>query len=368
LKLSNRHELRIVALALAALALALVSIACGPTGSGTADDDDDSAGVPDADPNPNRPDAHDVTEFPDAGNCGAQEEEIELVNLGDPPDLLIVLDRSGSMILAPGFPPIGPSKWQIMKDALTALTAAKESNIRFGLSVFPTDNACGVSAGPAVPIDLNQADEIAAWMAGHGPDGNTPAQYGLEEALAIYGSIPVNPAGRYVLFATDGIPNCGGDPPNVDIGSEAETLAGVEALAAASIPTYVLGFGDPLGLDTALLNDCAIAGGRPRAGGPPHYYQASNATELEAVLDDISGGIIVPSCSYELASAPPDPDLVKVLANGMPVPRSTAHTNGWDYYPDAMTITFFGSYCDDIEAAVITSVQFIFGCPGPVVD
>ncbi len=354
--------------------IAMTAAACGPTPAGGGGGDDDgtgTTGMPDAATTaPPRPDARpdDTTPRPDAGNCGAQEEEIELTNLGDPPDLLIVLDRSGSMILAPGFPPIGESKWSIMTTALSNLTEARESNIRFGLAVFPTDDACGVSAAPAVPVDIDQADSISSWMSTHGPNGDTPAQYGLQAALDIYASMPVNPAGRYVLFATDGVPNCGGSPPNVDISSDVEVVAAVEALAAQDIKTYVLGFGGIFGLDPDVLNDAALAGMVPRAGGPPHFYQATNAAELEAVLDDISGGIIVPSCSYELAEAPPDPDLVTVTVDGVPVPRSTSHTDGWDYHPDATTITFFGSYCDDIEAGTVSSVSFVFGCPGPVID
>jgi len=329
----------------------------GPTG-------DDTTGGPDGtggDPPPPPP-------SPDAGTCGSQEEDIELINLGDPPDLLIVLDRSGSMILAPGFPPIGESKWQIMRNALTELTAARESNIRFGLSVFPTDNACGVAAGPVVPVEIDQGAAIASWMSSNGPNGDTPAQYGLQQALATFQAIPENPAGRYVLFATDGAPNCGGNPPDVDISSDAEVVAAVEALAANNIPTYVLGFGGIFGLDPQVLNDAALAGGVPRAGGPPHFYQASNAAELEEVLDEISGGIIVPSCSYELQELPPDPELVTVTIDGVPVPRSTAQTNGWDYFPDPSTVTFFGSYCRDIESGSVRSVGFAFGCPGPVID
>ncbi|MBT8493000.1 MAG: hypothetical protein KJO07_08070, partial [Deltaproteobacteria bacterium] len=90
--------------------------------------------------------------------------------------------------------------------------------------------------------------------------------------------------------------------------------------------------------------------------------------ELIDALNDIAGGIITPSCSYELASPPPDPDNVTVLADGVAVPRSEGHTNGWDYHPDDTTITFFGSYCSDIESATIQSVDFVFGCQGPQID
>jgi hypothetical protein len=69
-----------------------------------------------------------------------------------------------------------------------------------------------------------------------------------------------------------------------------------------------------------------------------------------------------------LASAPPDPNLVTVTADGVPVPRSPSQADGWDYYPDDSTITFFGSYCTDIESGAISSVNFIFGCPGPIAE
>lgn len=344
------------------LPILLFVAACGPTGGGGDDTGGDDTGGIDAEPGTidappgTRPDA--------AANCGEQSEPIELVELGDPPDLLIVLDRSGSMSSPiPQFPPDFTTKWQIMRTALENLAANYDANIRFGLLEFPTDDDCAVDGGTAVrvPIDLGQAPEVAAYFAGRSPNGNTPAQLGLDVALDHYQSIPVNDAGRYVLFATDGEPNCStGD-------AAAETVAAVTALAGAGVKTYVLGFGGGF-VDDSVLNDAALAGQVPRAGGPPHYYAANSAAELAAVLDQISGGIIVPSCSYQLESLPPDPDAVTVTLNGVVVPRSTAHTNGWDYYPDEWTITFFGTYCEQIESGAITEVSFVYGCPGPVVD
>lgn len=353
------------------LALSILAVACGPTpqGGGNGDGDGGNNATVDAPVNGGGADARQIIDAylgPDS-SCGAQTEDIGLINLGDPPDMLIVLDRSGSMSLAPGFPPFGASKWSIMKTALKNLTMSKQMNIRFGLSYFPTDNDCGVSAGTDVAINLNQASAISTSLDGHSPNGNTPAHFGLQEALTTYQSIPVNSAGRYVLFATDGIPNCGGNPPNVDINTDTETVAAVTALANDGIKTFVLGFGDVLGLDPQVLNDAALAGQVPKAGGPPHFYHATNATELETALDAIAGGIIVPSCSYQLASQPPDPDLVLVTIDGTPVPRDASHTNGWDYHPDASTITFFGSYCTQIESGSISSVGFVYGCPGPIV-
>ncbi len=359
--------------AAAILAATTLLLGCGPSQVNSDDDDTSHDGGMNIDGSSSGRDGAIADAYvppPDA-ICGEQTEEIGVVNLGDPPDLLIVLDRSGSMILPPNFPPSGDTKWTIMTDALTTVTGAMDSNIRFGLEVFPTDSACGVSTTPAVPIDIDQGPEIASWMSGHSPDGNTPAHWALENALTIYNSIPVNDAGQFVLFATDGIPNCGGDLTAPDAGAgdstTTETLAAITALHDAGINTYVLGFGAGLFLDPVFLNNAADAGGVPKPGST-HYYAAETASELEAVLNDIAGGIIVPSCSYSLDSPPPDPDAVMVTINGDAVPRSTLHTNGWDYYPDDNTITFFGSYCDLVMSGDIFNVSFLYGCPGPIVN
>jgi len=336
------------------LSFAALVAACGPGPKhGNNGGGDDDASVDDAAPPV------------DDGTCGAQMEQIGVVNLGDPPDLLVVLDRSGSMADPPvTFPPIFTPKWQLMRDALNTVAAAKDMNIRFGLLEFPSDDACAADANAGVPIGLNSAPAIATYFGGRSPGGSTPAHSALGSALAYYNSIPVNSAGRYVLFATDGLPNCLGGDPNAD--SSTDTVAAVTTLFNTGIKTFVLGFGT-FGLNTGVLNDAAVAGGEAQAGNTK-FYEASDPTQLNAALNAIVGGIIVPSCTFQLQSAPPDPNNVTVEINGMPVPRSTAHTNGWDYYPDMMTITFFGSYCAQIMGGAMTDVTFLYGCPGPIID
>ena len=341
--------------------LAVTVLGCGPTSPDNPGDDDpdaDTSGDPDADTSGD-PDANTTPEI-DA-SCGMQSQDIAVENLGDPPDLLIVLDRSGSMSSPiPAFPPTFVSKWQIMRDALNAAVTQRQDQIRFGLSEFPTDDDCAVApTALRVPIDLGQAPEVASYFGARNPNGNTPSDLGLQAALTHYNSIPANPAGRYVLFATDGEPTC--------TATEQTTIAAVTALANAGIKTFVLGFGGAF-VSGGVLNGAALAGQVPRPGGPPHYYAANNAAELSAALQTIAGGLIVPSCSYQLATLPPVPDDVTVTLNGSPVPRSTMHTNGWDYHPDAMTITFFGTYCDQIIAGAVGNVAFSYGCPGPIVD
>lgn len=363
--------------ALTSALLLVLALGCAPSSTGsnneneTQNSNDTHDAAVTADGAVNGPDATiyiDADVGFDAQICGAQTEEIEIINLGDPPDLLIVLDRSGSMMLAPGINPMGTSKWQIMKESLQAVLDARDSNIRFGLTVFPTDDACGVDPGARVEIALNNGSAIVQYLNSTSPNGNTPAQFALQEALAYYGTIAPNPEGQYVLFATDGIPNCGGDPPNVDIDSNAETVQAVEDLAAAGIHTFVLGFGGLFGLDSQVLNDAAQAGLEPKPNGPPYFYHADDSATLQSALDTIAGGIITPSCSFELTSLPPEAEDVAVYFDGVAVPRSPGHNDGWDYHPDASTITFFGSYCDALQSGQVQDVDFIFGCPGPVVE
>lgn len=344
--------------------LALFVIACGPPKSGAGGGGDDQPTI-DA-PNGSTIDA-DETPI-DMGTCGAQMQSIGVVNLGDPPDLLVVLDRSGSMSSPPStFPPTFTTKWQTMKTSLTNVVNMKQTQIKFGLLEFPSDDdpGCSASATPKVNIGLNAGPGFTSYFSSRSPGGNTPAHTGLQSALQYFNSIPVNTAGRYVLFATDGLPNCLNNDPNM--ASEAATVAAVQALFNAGIKTYVLGFGGGFGTTPQVLNDAAVAGGKPKAGSTK-FYEATNQAELDQALMAIAGGIIVPSCSFQLQSAPPDPNNVTVTVNGTPVPRSPSHGNGWDYSPNAMTITFFGTYCQQLMMGANTNVAFVYGCPGPVIN
>ena len=297
-------------------AIALMMVACGPPAKGGNGGDDQ----PVTDANQSGIDA-DETPI-DSATCGAQMANIGVVNLGDPPDLLVVLDRSGSMSSPPTtFPPVFTSKWQTMRTSLTGVVTAKQQQIKFGLLEFPSDDnpGCSAVATPKVNIGLGSGPGFTTYFNGRSPGGNTPAHVGLTSALTYFNSIPVNTAGRYVLFATDGLPNCLNADPNT--ASDAATVSAVSALFNAGIKTYVLGFGGAFGGTPAVLNDAAVAGGKAKPGNTK-FYEASNQAELDMALAAISGGIIVPSCSFQLASAPPDPNNVTVTVNGTPVPRS----------------------------------------------
>jgi hypothetical protein len=298
----------------------------------------------------------------DAASCGVEQQTIEATNPA--PDMLIVLDRSGSMNESIDGGWFSPSKWRVMRDALKTVTLANQQAIRFGLKMFPSNNGCDVGAGMPVGIDLGQSSAIVDAMNDSGAGGDTPAQLGLQRALAIYQAAPASTGARYVLFATDGFPNC------ADSEEEAETatIDAVEALADAGIKSFVVGFGSSVTANPGFLDQVAMAGLVPRPNGPPHFYPANNEAQLKQALQQIAGGVAVPSCSFTLDELPPVPDLVSVSIDDTAVPRDPDHVEGWDYHPDMSTITFFGSYCTMVESGGATNVEFLYGCPGPMVE
>lgn len=163
-----RRSSRVLTYFTALACLTCLGVACGPTPQG-------HGAVTDA-----ATDGDEVATDADLpvvdATCGAQSEDIGLVNLGDPPDLLIVLDRSGSMASPiPTFPPNFTPKWNIMRDALKALVMATENNLRYGLMEFPTNDDCAVTNALRVPIDLGQSPEVNAYFNIRSPNGNTPA-------------------------------------------------------------------------------------------------------------------------------------------------------------------------------------------------
>lgn len=293
--------------------------------------------------------------------------------VGDPPDMLLVVDVSGSMCspLVDAFPPSMTSKLAIMKAALRDLVVAKDARINFGMMLFPAGGECGAGT-VRNPIMPRNASAITATLStlreglfdcATMNTGATPTHLSIDAARAYYGTIPPNPVGRYVLLATDGLPNCG--PPLPDGGTEEtvdETVAAIQALHDAGIDTYVLGFGSGFSGDPAALRRMAVAGGT----GMP--YSATSAAALDAALDAIAAEILPASCTIALDGPARDPALFRVSFDGGPlIPRNPARTSGWDYDAATNTITFYGAECTAVQSGAVDRVDVDFGCPGPLI-
>jgi len=302
---------------------------------------------------------------PDGANCGLQQYGLQNV----PPDLLIVLDKSGSMgndlndvKCMQGAACV--TKWSQVVPAINMVVGQTDTTIRWGLKYFANNGTCGVNAGAAVPIAPGNGAAIMASIGMTNPGGSTPTRLAVQSG-ADYLMMVADPNPKFMLLATDGEPNCAPGAAQGD-DDQAGAVAAVMAAATAGIPTFVVGVGN-VAPAQATLNMLADAGGRPQAGAT-HYYPVSSTADLVNVLKTIGG--MIASCSFGLGSAPPDPTNVGVYANGMTnmrIPKDVTHMNGWDYGAGMKSIVLYGAACDDVKSMKTKTIQAIFGCPGVVI-
>ncbi len=211
-------------------------------------------------------------------------------NCGDPPDMLIVLDRSGSMASNSG----SKSKWAHAVAAVNTLVKNYTGQIRFGMMLFP---AAGSSCGGGsvnVGVGPSTLGSIAGVLSSNFPGGGTPIAVSLKNAHAYLTKVDPGKT-KYVLLVTDGSETCGGQPTSF-----------VQLLMGAKIKTYVVGFGS--GVNQSQLNGMASSGG---TGAP---YKADNPTQLNAALQAIGNkvsccgnGILEPGEKCDKAIGPGKP-------------------------------------------------------------
>jgi hypothetical protein len=326
-----RHSSRLVVL--------LLATACGSIGGGdiTGDDpggdDDDGAG---------------------GGGVSDECNQVEPIEMptGDPADLFLVVDKSGSME-----DPLetGDFKWPVMREALTTVVQQYENGIRFGLMLYPVGDSCTAGAVDA-QLAMQNAASITGELGSTYPEGGTPTHTTLDAARSYFAGVS-SPGARYVLLATDGEPNCG--PGDEEAPTVNESITAIETLGSAGINTFVLGFGGTINNYPATLQAMA------EAGGTGDYFAANSPDELATALDTIAGEVGLPSCSFRLDRDPGSADLT-VYQDDQVVGQDSSHQDGWDYNPGTNTLTFYGAACDAILGGETDSVRIQFGGCGEV--
>jgi len=293
-------------------------------------------------------------------NCGNSASSMTQV----PADLLLVLDRSGSMTNSisddePCIPGGGTcdQRWTTMMAAMGTVLATSPTSIHWGLKFFSTPGltsgsgstpaGCVVTPDVEVPVGTENASAITANMATTSPNYNTPTRAAIDVAVSYLNGVQ-DGRSKYILLATDGQPNC---PATGDVATAADLEPAIAAIAAArsdGIAVYVIGVGPSAGN----LDQMASSGGTNK------FYPALSPQALSAALNAIVG--TVASCVYTMSSTPPDPNNLGVYLDKQLVPES--ETDGWTLSsPNA--VTFHGPTCDRIKASAYQSVQVLFGCP-----
>jgi len=291
-------------------------------------------------------------------------------------DVLIVLDRSGSMETAFG----SGTRYQAISAALSSVVRTYASHVRFGFQEMPGRQGCASTSlasccvsPPLVPIADGNSEAIVGALAAAGPlDGNTPTAGALRAAREYYQGLDDGVDNRYVLLATDGVPNCdisGALAPSVtskdSSGGCADAVAEVDALVGFGIRVIVLAMGqglaDDIGGGTACLDALAHGGGAAASPGSPGFYATSDPADLTFAIEQIFGGVTSPSCRIQLTQIPDhyssrDED---VFLDGQKID----HLNwGWDYSQNPPFVVISGSDCERIRHFEVSQITVKLAC------
>lgn len=287
--------------------------------------------------------------------CGEMQEFS--VSAPAPPDILILMDRSSSLLDdATGTSCTGgcgaSSKWALLTAAVDKLVVGIGS-VNWGLMFFGTDDACGVNPTPVIPVSDNAAGpmSIVSVLGAQAPGGDAPTNAALSAAAEYLGSLSdVSP--KYVLLVTDGKSGCSSEPG-----------------AYFSFPTFVLAAVAPSDTTAiAALNEMAVNGGEPQQGGANAFY--TTADDLGAELDPTRVSLAT-SCAIALGSpVPPGMTLaIEVpFSDGSGMLISEDATNGWEFTDASHTsITLNGTSCESSKDGGDRQIVVTYLCDGPQV-
>ena len=279
------------------------------------------------------------------------DQEVLKPDSGQLPNVLLVVDRSGSM---------GSSgEWAPTVAAVSSVTAALDSSVAFGLMLFPDPSSALNSCDTGqilVGTDLNQAGTIAAELSRYVPEGGTPTALSLRDAAEyLLTTYPDRP--NYILLATDGGPTCnpdltfpectcapGGDCTNQPLNclDDMRTIATIENLALSGVPTFVIGVPGSEAV-SEVLDQMAVAGGTDELG---RHYAVSDEAALIATLSATSGSVV--SCRFGIEGPPATAAELRLFIDGSEITDLRGRPNGW-FLEAGRLIELTGSVCEGIR-------------------
>jgi hypothetical protein len=332
-----------------------------------------------------------IDPVPEGGIGDAMEEmdacaETKVELSTETPNVLLVVDRSGSMSL----PLVDQSRWTTLRNALIDPTAglvpAVQATVNLGLALYtgPDRGRIGLESTATepdpdwletevcpylvqVPIAMSNG---AAIQAAYLPEqirpmsfGQTPTGESIEAALpALTGLDPaLYPGRKVIVLATDGEPDLCEDGDDEEGGRE-RSVAAIGAAFEAGVTTFVISVGDEVGEDH--LRELANLGqGFPADDDVDRFYRAEDATSLAQAFEDIVNG--VRSCIFSLdGMVTGDGHEGTVTIDGTAVVQNDP--NGWRLNGPS-EVELLGTACELVKAGDHTiDVSFPCGVIEPI--
>ncbi|MCB9703509.1 MAG: VWA domain-containing protein [Myxococcales bacterium] len=300
------------------------------------------------------------------------------------PNIVLVLDRSGSMIGELG----ETTRWEILRGLVGEIVETFGPSMNLGAVRFPSLDAeakwgqlgCVSNTEPDVPLALaNQAAILAAIPSAEElpPEGATPTTAAVRVALEHLRARDRQLTKALVLI-TDGAANCGDASTSeyqLAEGYDDALPVTVAEAAAAGIPTYVVGIaiedslspvfldGQPDNINTfEVLSELAVAGGTAREGAV-RFYEAGDLDELLAELAELPEAVL--DCTIPLDPRPDYPELIEVAIDGKTYERrqgTACEGDGYRFTGEALdTIELCEGACARFQASGALSIGY--RCP-----
>jgi hypothetical protein len=321
--------------------------------------------------------------------CVPGEFDLELARA----QLMFVLDRSGSMAFTLDGrreQPRSQWRWSILRNALEDTIASFDQQMQMGAKFFPEPMtleqasdpsfSCRTESGVGIAPKLNNSSAILDVFDTTEPLGGTPTAEAVRLAAQfVTGSRSV---ARTIVLATDGEPNCNGaldedrcictnqsgncvgnDRFRFSCLDDTRTIDTIRQVAdVQKVPVYVIGIGNTFRPEyLKVLDEMAIAGGRPRPTAP-RYYSVQTSAEMTDAFTTIRDSIA--KCTYLTPSSPLDPDAISVEIDGVTILRDPTRQNGWDWVDQSFgEMAFFGTACDRAQGdGAVSKVTGVVSC------
>jgi uncharacterized protein YegL len=324
-------------------------------------------------------DSHDPHIDPDAA-CAMQTTGTTRA----PINLLLVLDRSGSMDMN--------GKWTAATRGVQRLLDALGDDTRVGLVLFPSQSNSSSASGystPAVPIAplSTSRSQIESLLSRTTPNGGTPMACAMQGSVDYFDNMFTMDGSRNIILITDGEPTeeCSGVTcgifdlncqANATMYAKTRVVATVASAARHDPPvkTFAVGTSDAT---ATFLSSIAVNGATPRMMGCETsnscFYALGASTfesDLNAALDAIRGRALTCEFRIMVDTTMADPNLINVNytpmdgSNPQLIPRDTSHMDGWDYSSDMRSVILYGPTCDHVQMNTSGGhVDILFGCP-----
>ncbi|MGB1699889.1 MAG: vWA domain-containing protein [Nannocystaceae bacterium] len=275
------------------------------------------------------------------GEAGGACDEVTVTGEPEPPNIMLILDRSCSM---------AGQRWTDLQTVVTSLVTNYDAEVNFGAQFYPQvvgpDDCSSVTLD--VPVAPMNGATITNLINGNGPTGLTPTLPAVQTSVTHLQGL-MSEGDKVQILIADGDVNECGTATDVESALSAAYNGGVDL----SIPTYAVSVGGTL----TQLQNFAVA------GGTGNYIETSDLSSLNAAIDAIVEGVL--SCKIALDPPPDYPEEVEVSVGGMVYPQlanAAACGDGWYYTTPAKDeLELCGAACDQLK--ITFQADIAYKCP-----